>query len=87
MVSKKVVLKNAMGFHMRPATGFANAMGKYPCDVILRVNGSDVNGKSLINIVASCIKCGTELEIVCNGDMEKEALDEAVAMIESGFGE
>ena len=87
MVSKKVTLVNAMGFHMRPATTFANAMAKYPCEVTLKANGTDTNGKSLMNIIAACIKCGTEVEIVCDGDREQEALDEAVSMIESGLGE
>ncbi len=87
MVSKKVTLVNAMGFHMRPATTFANAMGKYPCEITLRANGVDTNGKSLMNIIAACIKCGTEVEVICDGEKEQEALDEAVNMIESGLGE
>ena len=87
MVSKKVKVVNEMGFHMRPATAFANAMTKYPCEITIKVNDRDVNGKSLMNIIAACIKCGTEIEIVCDGEREQEALDEAVATVESGFGE
>ena len=40
-----------------------------------------------MNIIAACIKCGTEIEIECSGEREQEALDEAVKMVESGFGE
>lgn len=87
MVSKKLTIVNAQGFHMRPASTFATAMGKYACDVTLRHNGSDVNAKSLMNIIAACIKCGNEVEVIADGDGENEALAEAVAMIESGFGE
>lgn len=87
MVSKEVTLVNAQGFHMRPAGSFAGAMGKYKSDVTIKFNGSEVNGKSLMNIIAACIKCGSTVEIVCNGEDENEALKEAVSMIESGFGE
>lgn len=87
MVSQKVTVTNAMGFHMRPATNFANAMTKYPCDITIIANGNNVNGKSLMNIIAACIKCGTEVEIICNGEQEQAALDEAVEMIKSGLGE
>ena len=87
MVSKKLTIVNAQGFHMRPASTFATAMGKYACDVVLRHNGADVNAKSLMNIIAACIKCGNEVEVIANGDGENEALAEAVEMIESGFGE
>ena len=87
MVSKKVTLVNAQGFHMRPASTFAAAMGKYSSDIILKHNGTDVNAKSWLNIIAACIKCGNEVEICCNGPDENEALAEAVQMIESGLGE
>ena len=87
MVSKKVTIVNPQGFHMRPASTFANSLAKYACDVVLKVNGKDVNAKSLMNIIAACIKCGNEVEVVCNGPDEEAALAEAVAMIESGFGE
>ena len=87
MVSKKETITNAMGFHMRPASNFAAAMGKYPCKVTIKANGNDTDGKSLMNIIAACIKCGTDAEIVCDGEQEQQALDEAVAMIEDGFGE
>ena len=87
MISKKVTIVNAMGFHMRPAMSFANAMTKYPCDVTICSNGVKTDGKSIMNIIASCIKCGMEIEVICDGEREDEALNEAVAMIESGFGE
>ena len=79
MISKKVTIVNAMGF--------ANAMTKYPCDVTICSNGVKTDGKSIMNIIAACIKCGMEIEVICNGEREDEALNEAVTMIESGFGE
>lgn len=87
MVSKKVTVVNPMGFHMRPAMNFSKAMIKYPCDVKIKANGNITDCKSIMNIIAACIKCGTEVEIICDGEREKEALDEAVNMIENGLGE
>ena len=87
MVSKKVTVVNAMGFHMRPAMNFSNAMMKYPCDVTIKANGNTTDCKSIMAIIAACIKCGTEVEVICDGEKEKEALDEAVSMIENGLGE
>lgn len=87
MVSQKTTLKNAQGFHMRPASVFANTLGKYKCDITIKYNGNDINAKSLMNIIAVGIKCGSEIEIICDGSDEKEALKEAVSLIESGLGE
>ena len=72
---------------MRPASVFSTAMGKYACEITIKFNGNDYNGKSLLNIIAACIKCGSEIEIVCDGVDENEALAEAVKLIESGLGE
>ena len=87
MVQKHFTVKNAQGFHMRPATNFATAMAAHPCSVIIRFNGKEVNAKSPMLIMAACIKVGSEIDVICNGAGEEEALAEAAAMIESGFGE
>jgi len=87
MVSKEVTLVNAQGFHMRPASMFAAAMAKYQCDIFLKFNGANHNAKSLLNIIAACIKCGSTVEVICDGPDENEALAEAVQLIESGLGE
>lgn len=87
MVAKELKVTNAEGFHMRPATNFANAMAKYSADVKIQFQNMDVNGKSVMNLIAACIKFGAEIKIICDGADEEEALKEAVSMVESGFGE
>ncbi len=87
MVSEKVTLVNGQGFHMRPAGLFANTVGKFKSDVTIRYNNSEIDGKSIMNIIAACIKCGSEVEIICNGPDEKEALTQALELIKSGLGE
>lgn len=87
MVSKKVTVVNAQGFHMRPATVFAGEMGKFSSKITLETNGKTVDGKSLMNIIAACIKVGSEVNVICEGDDEAAMLDKAVEMIESGLGE
>lgn len=87
MVSKTVTVINAQGFHMRPATVFATEMGKFESNIMLESGGKTINAKSLMNIIAACIKCGAEVNVVCDGADEAQALDKAVSMIESGLGE
>ncbi len=87
MISKKFTISNAQGFHMRPASLFSAAMGKYPCNVTISFNGNNYNAKSTLNLMAACMKCGSEIELICDGEGENEALAEAGKLIESGFGE
>lgn len=87
MVSKKVTVINEQGFHMRPAKDFVTAMTKFESDITLKVGDKKINGKSIMNIMAACIKCGTEVEVCCEGSDEKEMLAQATELIESGLGE
>lgn len=87
MVSQVITLNNTQGFHMRPAGVFTATMGKRKSDVTIKFNGNSVDGKSLMNIIAACIKCGSTIEIVCSGEDEQETLKEAIEIIEAGFGE
>ena len=67
MVSQKVTINNPQGLHMRPAGVFAKGMAKFDSDVTINFNGKATNGKSLLNIIGACIKCGSEVEIQCDG--------------------
>ena len=87
MVAKNLTLSNSQGFHMRPASVFATAMSKFSSKITIKFNGNEYNGKSLLNIIAACIKCGSELEVICDGADENEALTEAQRLIEGGLGE
>lgn len=87
MVSKATKITNEMGFHMRPANVFVTAMTKYASDIFIIVNDKKINGKSIMNIMASCIKYGTEITVECDGPDEESMLSEAIELIESGFGE
>ena len=87
MVSKSFTIKNKMGFHMRPANVFVTEMTKFASDVEIEMDGKKINGKSIMNIMAACIKCGSEITVECQGADEAEALAEATQLIESGFGE
>ena len=40
-----------------------------------------------MQIMAAGIKCGTQVEIIADGENEQAALDKAVELFESGFGE
>lgn len=87
MVSKTVEVVNEQGLHMRPAGVFSSEMKKFGCAVTLRANGKDVKASSVMQIMAAGIKRGTKVEIICDGENEQAALDKAVEMFESGFGE
>ena len=85
MVSKDTVVVDKMGLHMRPANNFISAMTKYKSDITIVFGDKKINGKSIMNIMAACIKYGSHITIICDGEDEQAMLDEAVKLIESGL--
>lgn len=87
MVSQKLVIKNKAGLHARPAGLLAQAAMKCSSNVVILVGEKTVQVKSILNLMAAAIKCGTEIELQCDGENEEEDLKTLVALIEKGLGE
>lgn len=85
MVSKTVKVADKMGLHMRPANIFVSEMAKFQSDITLEAGDKEVNGKSIMNVMAACIKYDTEVTIKCNGPDEAEMLEKAASLIENGM--
>ncbi len=87
MVSAKAVIQNETGLHLRPAGALCTEALKYPCKVNLKIREVTVNAKSVLGVLSACVKQGEEVEIVCDGEKEKEALNEIISLIENRFFE
>lgn len=87
MVKTSVIIENETGLHARPATEISKIAMKYPCNVNFIVNGKTINAKSPLMIMAAGVKSKTELEILCEGEDEKKALEELKMAFENKLGE
>ncbi len=85
MITQKMTITNAEGLHMRPAGIFAKEMSEFRCRITILFDGKRVNAKSLLNIISACIKCGSEIDIECDGEDEQQAMAKATQLIESNF--
>ena len=87
MVSQKVVIKNPTGLHLRPAGVLCKEAMRYKSSVKFNYRGNTANAKSVLSVLGACIKCGDEIEFICEGNDEEEALKALVDAVESGLGE
>lgn len=87
MVSEQLTVVNKAGFHMRPANIFVQAMTKFQSNITIVFNGREIDGKSIMNVMAACMKQGAEIEIRCEGPDEVEMLHTAAELVRSGLGE
>lgn len=85
MVKDSFVIENETGLHARPATEIAKIAMKYKCNVNLVVNGKTINAKSPLMIMSAGIKSKTELEILCDGEDEEQAIEELKTFLQSNL--
>ena len=84
MVSQKVTVKNPPGLHLRPAGILCKEAMQFKSHITFRYRENTANAKSVLSVLGACIKSGDEIELVCEGEDEQEAL---VHAIENGLGE
>lgn len=87
MVSKKVTVRNKSGLHMRPATDLSKLCAKLESSITIVFGGKKINPKSVLMLLSGGIKCGSTVEVVCEGDNENSDLAQIVEAINGGFGE
>ena len=87
MVSKKVVIKNPTGLHLRPAGILCKEAMEFTSRITFQYKTSTANAKSVLSVLGACVKSGDEIELICEGADEEAALDRLVSVIEDGLGE
>ena len=87
MVSQKVMIKNPTGLHLRPAGILCKEAMQFKAHITFKYHENIANAKSVLSVLGACIKSGDEIELVCEGEDETEALDALVTAIENGLGE
>ena len=85
MVKAKIKLKNPTGLHLRPAGILCNEAVKFDCSVQFQCTVS--NAKSVLSVLGACIKSGDEIEFICDGKDEEEALSAMLKIVDDGLGE
>lgn len=88
MVSQKVKITNPAGLHVHPAGCLCETAMEFECKITFKTaKGSISNAKSLLSVLGAAVRCGEELEFICEGVDEEEALAKMIAVVESGLTE
>ena len=87
MVTQKTTIKNPTGLHLRPAGLFCKTAVQYKSKITFQYKDTTANAKSVLSVLGACIKRGDEIELICEGVDEEEALQAMVKIIEDGLGE
>lgn len=87
MVREKVTITNAVGLHLKPAANLCNEALKYDSEITLIKENMEINAKSVLSVLAACIRKGEEIEIICLGKDEEAAMEGILSTIHEKLDE
>lgn len=87
MVKRKVVIKNPLGLHLRPASQLCEEALKYTSKISFTHLHTTANAKSVLSVLGAGIKMNNEIEVICDGPDEVIALDTICRLIQEGLGD
>lgn len=82
MVSRKILITDALGIHLRPAGRISEKALHYNCSVTFKHDNYTGNVKSVLGLLAGSVKANHEIELICDGEDEEIALKELTELIE-----
>jgi phosphotransferase system HPr (HPr) family protein len=86
-VRRQVEITNSLGLHLRPADKFVKLALKYQSDIRVHYNGSQFNGKSILDLTTLAAECGTRLELEARGPDAAEAVEALAGLVLAQFYE
>ncbi|MBQ6735301.1 MAG: HPr family phosphocarrier protein [Lachnospiraceae bacterium] len=87
MVKKTVTIKNVTGLTLKPAEHLSKVALRYKSHTGFEYKDGSANAKSILSILASGVRQGEEITLICSGKDENEAMDALIQAIEEGLGE
>lgn len=86
MVTQKLVVAEISGLHLRPAGKISEVSLRFQSKIHIKKGEQIANAKSVLGLLAARVQQGDEIEILCDGIDENEALSAIVEVIQEGIG-
>jgi phosphocarrier protein len=87
MHCRKLIIINKLGMHARASAKFVSLAAEFGAEIMLKRNGQQVNGKSIMGIMMLAAAKGAEIELCADGKDEKKAVEALAELINNRFGE
>ncbi|HEU4401772.1 MAG TPA: HPr family phosphocarrier protein [Candidatus Polarisedimenticolia bacterium] len=88
MLSRDVVVVNALGLHARAAARFVQLASRFKSHIrVTRQDGRSADGKSILGLLTLIARQETALTLSADGADEREALLALVDLVAARFGE
>ena len=82
-VRKKIVVKNKLGLHARPAALFVQTANKFDSHIVVEKDNERVNGKSIMGILTLGAERGSSIIIEAEGEDADTAMSDLERLVGS----
>jgi phosphocarrier protein HPr len=86
-VSRALRIRTRLGLHARAAVKFVQLAARFQAEIIVRKDGQEVNGKSIMGLLTLVAALGMDIEVAAVGTDAGEAVEALAALIDRGFDE
>ncbi len=87
MIEDVLYIQNRLGIHARPAALLVQEASKYSSKIEFEVEGTRVNGKSIMGVMMLAAAHGSKLVVTATGDDAENAISGIKALLASKFDE
>lgn len=87
LASRKVEVVNSQGMHARPIAMIVSAAARFRSRLVVRFEGNEVDGRSVLQLMTLCAPKGSVLELCSEGDDAEAQIDAVAQVIAAGFNE
>lgn len=87
LLNKKLEIVNELGLHARAAANLVKVAEKFSCDIKIRKDGFEVNGKSIMGLMMLAAQKGSFIEISAGGLDAQDAVRAIEELVAQRFGE
>lgn len=81
------VIPNKLGLHARAAAKLVSIASRHDCTVTIRLNGREVDARSIMGLLTLGATRGTALQIDADGPDAGVAMEEIQALFDRNFDE
>lgn len=86
-LKRKVVVKNVLGLHTRPATVIVKLLQNSKSDVTFSCKKETINAKSILSILMLAAKKNSHITVTVEGEDAVDIMGKLVLAFETRFGE
>ncbi len=86
-IEKTVTIVNRLGLHARAAAKLVTLAAKHQSEVLVRKDGREVSGKSIMGVMMLAAAQGSHITLVAQGPDAAEAIEALAALVANRFDE